>query len=76
MKKKGIIVLIVLVVVVGAIVAFNLYTSHRNEKEIFNEVSAVIDENLQKVYSSHNAEEYGLNNIQYEITSIEKAKRT
>lgn len=76
MKKKATIVLIVLVVVVGVIVAFNLYTSHRNENEILNEVSAVIDENLKKVYSSHDAEEYEISNIQYEITNIEKAKHT
>lgn len=32
MKKKATIVLIALVVVIGVVIAFNLYTSHKNEK--------------------------------------------
>ena len=69
--KKGIIIISIIAMI--GIIAF-MINDHRNKQIIGNEVTAVIEENIQKVYSGMYAEQYGITDIRYEITGIQKNK--
>lgn len=75
MKKKVIIPLVILLIVIAVFVGVRSLTSHKNEQIILNEVTDAIETNLQSVYSSNDAQEYGIDNIQFEISRIEKTKQ-
>lgn len=73
MKNKKIIVIILIILFVTSIpIVINKINDNKNIALIKKEIPQVIDKKIEDVYNSKDAKEYGISNINYEITNIYK----
>lgn len=72
--KKGKLILILIICFIVGFFAFRGYTDYKNKQIVSQEICTVINEGLQDFYDSDDAKEYGINNVEYEITSIKRTR--